>query len=71
MNKFTLYLLIFATVLALVGCEYSSKWDSSMPDDGSLLCSMKGEALTVQNNTWGFVVTRQKLLDGECAKRLH
>lgn len=70
MSKFTLLLLLFFAVLSLTGCDVSSKWRADMPDDGAMLCSVRGEGYIVENNTWGFRVNRHKTFDSVCAEIL-
>lgn len=68
MNKFTVCLIMFATLLALAGCEKSPKWRANMPDDGAMLCSVTREGYIVENNTWGFNVNRHASFDSVCAE---
>lgn len=70
MKTFTFLLLAFAMLLALVGCDSSSKWRSDMPDNGTMLCSESGEGFVVINDTWGFRVDRYHSFDAECAQRM-
>jgi hypothetical protein len=67
-------LALFGLFMALpafkMSSSVSSKWNSNMPDDGTMLCSMAGEGFIVVNNVLGFYVDRHKAFDSECAKRV-
>jgi hypothetical protein len=56
-------------VLSLI-FDIRVNWQKSMPDDGEVVCSLKGEGFVVSNGLSGVFLRRRTDLDATCASHM-
>lgn len=65
-----IFKIIAIVVVILIVFDVRISWQHSMPDDGQVVCSLKGDGYVVSNGFSGVFLRRRSDLDATCASHM-